>query len=119
MNAPACLPPICYSDPVPDSTPSPLFGAYLPPSFVKPSLPVRSVAIYSLCTFIEHLVSAGMGNTASAPIKLQNPVEGRQLLGNHVNKKSGVKCFEGQVRGIVRPHHTCWAGAGRVFGGDI
>lgn len=78
MNPPACLPHICYSEPVPDSIPSPPLGASLPPpSLVKASPLVRTAAIYSLCTLTEHLVRAGTGSTASARRELQNPVEGR------------------------------------------
>lgn len=69
MNTPAHLHPVCYSEPVPDSTPS--VSGCIPPFFVKPFLLIRSSAIHSLCTFVEHLVSAGVGNTASVPIKLR------------------------------------------------
>lgn len=55
----------------PDSNPSPPLDAALSSSFVKPPLIIRSLAIHSVCTFIEHVVSAGTGYTASALAELR------------------------------------------------
>ena len=96
----------------PDSNPSP--PRCSPVFFLCGTSPDYQVFSHSFSMYIYWAPSECRHRVHSlCSHRAENLVEGRWMLDNHINEKSGAKCYEGQVQRAVRACYTCWWGQGR------